>query len=135
MIAIVQQILQLVLAVALGALLGAERELAHKPAGLRTHMLVSLGACAFTIVSIENFEVDPARVAAAVVAGIGFIGAGTMIAEREKVVGVTTAASLWITAAAGLATGAGNIALAVVLSVLGAIVLSGKRMYHHLHRK
>lgn len=65
-------------------------------------MLVSLGSCLFTIVSLYEFSMDPARVAAGIVTGIGFIGAGTIIAEQYKVVGITTAASLWVTAAIGL---------------------------------
>jgi len=69
--------LSLILAVALGAVVGVEREITHKPAGLRTHMLVSLGSCLFTIVSV-SFSVDPARIAAGIVAGIGFIGAGAI---------------------------------------------------------
>ena len=74
----------LLLAVALGAVVGFERERIHKPAGLRTHMLVSLGSCLFTIISI-SFNTTPAQIAAGIVAGIGFIGAGTIWAEKDKV--------------------------------------------------
>jgi putative Mg2+ transporter-C (MgtC) family protein len=87
------------LAVLLGGVIGIEREITHKPAGLRTHMLVCLGSCLFTIISVHEFNVDPAKLAAGIVTGIGFIGAGAIIAERERVVGITTAASLWVTAA------------------------------------
>ncbi len=118
--------LSLLLAVALGAIVGIEREFTHKPAGLRTHMLVSLGSCLFTIVSV-GFSVDPARIAAGIVAGIGFIGAGTIWAEKDKVKGITTAASLWATAAIGLTTGIGDYPLAAVVTVLVVIILaSGK---------
>ncbi|MEJ5327244.1 MAG: MgtC/SapB family protein [Candidatus Bathyarchaeia archaeon] len=119
----VETLLSLLLAVALGACVGAERELTHKPAGLRTHMLVSLGACLFTIVSM-SFAVDPARIAAGIVAGIGFIGAGTIWGERDKVKGITTAASLWATAAIGLTTGIGDYPLAAVVTALVVIILA-----------
>jgi putative Mg2+ transporter-C (MgtC) family protein len=115
--------LSLLLAVAFGALVGIERELTHKPAGLRTHMLVSLGACLFTVVSV-SFAVDPARIAAGIVAGIGFIGAGTIWAEKDKVKGITTAASLWATAAIGLTAGIGDYPLAAVVTVLVVIILA-----------
>ena len=115
--------LSLLLAVALGALVGIEREMTAKPAGLRTHMLVSLGACLFTVVSV-SFEIDPARIAAGIVAGIGFIGAGTIWAEKDKVKGITTAASLWATAAIGLTAGIGDYPLAAVVTVLVVIILA-----------
>jgi putative Mg2+ transporter-C (MgtC) family protein len=115
--------LSLILAVGLGAMVGVERELTHKPAGLRTHMLVSLGACLFTIVSV-SFAVDPARIAAGIVTGIGFIGAGTIWGEKDKVKGITTAASLWATAAIGLTAGIGDYPLAVVVTILVVIILS-----------
>lgn len=116
-------VLRLVLAVVLGGVVGLERELTDKPAGLRTHMLVSLGSCLFTLVSVYDFSVDPARVAAGIVAGLGFIGAGTILAERDRVIGITTAASLWVTGAIGLATGVGNYLLAVVTTVLVFVIL------------
>jgi putative Mg2+ transporter-C (MgtC) family protein len=115
--------LSLLLAVALGAMVGVEREVTHKPAGLRTHMLVSLGAALFTIVSI-SFSIDPARIAAGIVAGIGFIGAGTIWAEKDKVKGITTAASLWATAAIGLTAGIGDYPLAAVVTFLVVIILA-----------
>jgi putative Mg2+ transporter-C (MgtC) family protein len=107
----------LILAVALGAVVGIEREMIHKHAGLRTHMLVCLGSCLFTIVSI-GFSLSPDRIAASIVAGIGFIGAGTIWAEKDKVQGITTAASLWATAAIGLAAGIGDYPLAAVVTLL-----------------
>lgn len=132
---IIEFVIRLILATFLGAIVGLEREITHKPAGLRTHMLVSLGACLFTIVSIYDFGVDPARVAAGIVTGIGFIGAGTIIAEREKVVGVTTAASLWATAAIGLAVGVGDYILSITATVLVFIVLSLRRAHMKLFIK
>ena len=118
--------LSLLLAVALGAAVGIEREFTHKPAGLRTHMLVSLGSCLFTIVSI-GFSLDPARIASGVVAGIGFIGAGTIWAEKDKVKGITTPASLWATAAIGLTAGIGDYPLAIVVTMLVVIILASNR--------
>ncbi len=122
----------LILAVFLGAVVGVERERTHKPAGLRTHMLVSLGASLFTIVSAFGFSEDPARIAAGIVAGIGFIGAGTIWAEKDKVKGITTAASLWATAAIGLATGIGDYPLAIVVTALVVVILSSKAILRKL---
>jgi putative Mg2+ transporter-C (MgtC) family protein len=114
--------LALLLAVALGAIVGVEREKSHKPAGLRTHMLVSLGACLFTMMS-THFGAQPAQVAGGIVAGIGFIGAGTIWAEKDKVQGITTAASLWATAAIGLTVGIGDYPLAAVVTALVVAIL------------
>jgi putative Mg2+ transporter-C (MgtC) family protein len=122
-----ETLLSLLLAVALGAVVGIEREIAHRPAGLRTHMLVSLGSCLFTIVSV-SFAMDPARIAAGIVAGIGFIGAGTIWGEKDKVKGITTAASLWSTAAIGLTTGIGDYPMAVVVTTLVVIILASNSL-------
>jgi putative Mg2+ transporter-C (MgtC) family protein len=119
--------LGLTLAVALGAIVGVEREVSHKPAGLRTHMLVSLGACLFTMMS-TSFDAQPAQVAGGIVAGIGFIGAGTIWAEKNKVEGITTAASLWATAAIGLTTGIGDYPLAAVVTLLVVIILASNSL-------
>ena len=107
----VQMFLRLLIAVVLGALVGYERERAGKPAGVRTHGMVSLGAALFAVVSIHGFggTSDPARVAAQIVTGIGFLGAGAILHQRSNVHGLTTAASLWVTAAVGLAVGVGMI--------------------------
>ncbi|HDH44205.1 MAG TPA: MgtC/SapB family protein [Thermococcus sp.] len=116
-------VIRLVVATVLGGLIGLERELHKKPAGLRTHMLVCLAACLFTVLSIDAFPMDPARVAASVVAGIGFIGAGTIIGEEDKIVGVTTAASLWVCASVGLAIGLGYLLLGFVSTLLTVFIL------------
>lgn len=126
--------ISLLLAVALGAIVGIEREVTHKPAGVRTHMLVSLGAALFTIVSI-SFSIDPARIASGIVAGIGFIGAGTIWAERDKVKGITTAASLWATAAIGLTTGVGDYPLAVLVTILVVVILASNSLLKKLGHK
>lgn len=101
--------IRLALAAVAGMVIGIERELRDQVAGLRTHMLVAVGACLFTIVGAYGFgdDSDPARVAAQVVTGIGFLGAGAIIREGVTVRGLTTAASLWVVAAAGTAVGLG----------------------------
>jgi putative Mg2+ transporter-C (MgtC) family protein len=113
-------VIRLVVAVLLGAIIGFERERDGKPAGIRTHGLVALGAALFTIVSIVGFggDADRARVASQVVVGIGFLGAGVILHGRETVHGLTTAASLWVTAALGLSVGTGQILLALATTVL-----------------
>ena len=123
-----EMILRFLLAVALGAGIGYQRERAGKTAGLRTHILVSSGAALFTLVSIYGFSgaiVDISRVAAGVVVGIGFIGAGVILrGQREKeVAGLTTAATIWITAAIGLAAGAGMYLISVIATAVAVGVL------------
>lgn len=121
-----EMVLRLLLAVGLAALIGLERQHAGKPAGLRTHLLVCIGAALFTIASIYGFgeSGDAARVAAGVVAGVGFLGAGAIISTREGIlVGLTTAASIWAVAAIGLAAGAGLYILAPVATAVVMIVL------------
>lgn len=120
---------RLALAVFLGAFIGIERELAHKPAGVRTHGLVALGAALFTIISKYAFRefwglpgFDPSRIASQVVVGVGFMGAGIIIFNQSRVRGLTTAAGLWVSAAIGMATGFGLFALAVFATILALIV-------------
>ena len=120
-----QMLLRLVIAAFVGALIGYERERKGKPAGVRTHGMVCLGAALFTVVSIYGFAApsDPTRVAAMVVSGIGFLGAGAILHQREDVHGLTTAASLWVTAAIGLAVGVGMIAMSLVTAILVFLLL------------
>lgn len=123
-----EMILRFLLAAGLGAGIGYQRERAGKAAGLRTHILVSSGAALFTLVSIYGFSgavVDISRVAAGVVVGIGFIGAGVILrGQREKeVAGLTTAATIWITAAVGLAVGAGMYLISVIATAVTVGVL------------
>lgn len=115
-------LIRLLIAVALGALVGFEREWSKKPAGLRTHILVSTGACLFTL-SIHYFQLDPVRITSHIVEGVGFIGAGTIIATKGKVKGITTVASLWAVSAIGLSVGAGSYALAFATAVLIFLIL------------
>lgn len=120
-------ILRLLLATALGAGIGYQRERSNKPAGLRTHALICLGCALFTVVSIFGFSdgVDTSRVAAAVVTGIGFIGAGVIFRgmRGDRVMGLTTAASVWVTAAIGLAAGVGMYLIAFIIAVVTVLVL------------
>ena len=122
----VEMVLRLLLAAALGAVIGYQRERAGKPAGLRTHILICVGVALFTIGSLYGFGAvaDPSRVAAGIVAGIGFIGAGAIIRTGEGIVaGLTTAATIWAVAAIGLAAGAGLYLVSAVTTVLILIVL------------
>jgi len=118
-------LLRLVVATLIGALVGYEREREGKPAGIRTHGMVSLGAALFTVVSLYGFggTGDSARVAAQIVSGIGFLGAGAILHEREAVRGLTTAASLWVTAAIGMAVGTGMLLMSAVTGVLVFVLL------------
>src|SRR5919202_5158819 len=124
----VELMLRILLAFLLGGLIGYEREIIQRPAGLRTHMLVAAGSAAFTIASIYAFVGqgtvrDPGRVAAQIVTGIGFLGAGTIWRTPSTVRGLTTAASIWLVAAAGLLAGAGMYAIAVFTTECGFITL------------
>lgn len=119
--------LRLTVGLILGAIIGFERELHRQPAGFRTHSLVSLGAALFTVVSAFGFAgplVDPTRIAAQIVSGIGFIGAGTILQYRGHIRGLTTAASLWSVAAIGTAAGAGLFVVAIVGTLLILVILS-----------
>lgn len=128
-----QLIIRIFVAALLGGLIGLEREYRAKEAGFRTHFLVALGSALFMLISQYGFEgiltsglnvrLDPARIAAQVVSGIGFIGAGTIIFTKHIVRGLTTAAGLWVTSAIGMATGAGLFTLSIVCTVLVLLCL------------
>ena len=116
------------LAFLLGGVIGYEREIIQRPAGLRTHMLVAAGSAAFTLASVYAFEGqgtvrDPARLAAQIVTGVGFLGAGTIWRTPSTVRGLTTAASIWLVAAAGLLAGAGMYLIAIFTTICGFITL------------
>jgi putative Mg2+ transporter-C (MgtC) family protein len=127
----IDTIVRLLIAAGMGAAIGAERELHEHAAGLRTHMLVGVGACLFTLVSAFGFESfsgssDPSRVAAQIVTGIGFLGAGAILHEGLTIKGLTTAASLWVVAAIGMAVGLGMYwasGVAVAISIISLWVL------------
>lgn len=124
-------VLRLLLAAILGAALGIEREKAHKSAGLRTHMLVAMGAALFVLLAVQSeFDHEPlARLLQGVIAGIGFLCAGAILkSERdEQVRGLTTAAGLWMTTGVGLACGLGHEVMAVLATVLMLVVLRMER--------
>ena len=119
--------LRLIYAGILVGIIGFQRERYNKPAGLRTHILICMGSALFTVASVYGFagNVDPARVAAGVVTGIGFIGAGVIFRgmKGDKVVGITTAASIWITAAIGITAGVGMYIIAGVVTLITFLVL------------
>ena len=128
-----QMLLRLLMATALGGLVGFEREREGKPAGVRTHGMVALGAALYTAVSLYGFGAssDPTRVAAMIVSGIGFLGAGAILQERGSIHGLTTAASLWVTAAIGLAVGVGMTSMSLVTTALVFLLLRfGPRSKH-----
>jgi putative Mg2+ transporter-C (MgtC) family protein len=129
-----EALLRLSLAAVLGGMIGFERELREREAGLRTHLLVSLGSALFTIVSAYGFRdfltsgavvvrTDPTRIAAQIVTGIGFLGAGAIIRQGFSVRGLTTAATLWVVAAVGLACGAGYYSAAALSTALVLLAL------------
>lgn len=133
-------ILSITIAALLGGAIGLEREYREKAAGFRTHFLVGLGAALFMILSAHGFDaivgtpgirLDPSRIASQVVTGIGFIGAGTIIFQKHKVEGLTTAAGLWVTAAIGMAAGSGMYILATAATVLVLICLEAMAFVHH----
>lgn len=131
-------IARLLISVVLGGIIGFEREITGKPAGLRTHIFVSMGACLFTISSFYLLPTgisgafDATRIAAGVVAGIGFIGGGSIIASRGDVRGVTTAASLWVTASLGLMIGLGSYLLPIIATIIAFLVLRLSKIEHKL---
>lgn len=141
----IDYLIRISVALALGFILGLERELTNKYAGLRTHILVCLGACAFTIISIYGFPSyatgdniildqatgirDTGRVAAQVVSGIGFIGAGAVLRNGPMIIGLTTAATLWISAAIGMTCGVGMYDVAAVTTIASVAVLTLIRIF------
>jgi len=123
-------VIRLVLATLLGGFIGLERQFHRRSAGWRTHILVCLGSCLIMLTSLYIFDIyksqvslDPARIAAGVVTGIGFLGAGAIIRDREGVKGLTTAASVWLVAGIGLAVGCGFYTAGLVSTVIAVIVL------------
>jgi putative Mg2+ transporter-C (MgtC) family protein len=134
---------RLFLAAILGGVIGYQREAAERPAGFRTHILVSIGSTLIMLISLHFSgleKADPSRIAAGAITGIGFLGAGTIIRQGNIVIGLTTAASLWTTAAIGFAIGSGYYTGALVATVLTLIVLVffkkfEKKMIKHSHRQ
>ena len=134
------EIARLSIAALLGGIVGLERQQRHKSAGLRTHILVSLGSCLVMLISYKLYagvqgltNADPARLAAQVVSGIGFLGAGTIMKEGLTIKGLTTAASLWVVAGVGLAVGAGYYVGAVTTTVLSVLALTYLPRFERLY--
>ena len=132
-------IVSILVAAFLGGAIGLEREFRAKEAGFRTHFLVGLGSALFMILSAHGFDavvgtpgirLDPSRIAAQVVSGIGFIGAGTIILQKHAVRGLTTAAGLWVTSAIGMTAGSGMYVLAATATALVLICLEGMNVVH-----
>jgi putative Mg2+ transporter-C (MgtC) family protein len=122
----VDYVWRLLLAAGLGAALGVEREYRQKPAGLRTNILIAVGSALFTIMSAamaRNSGGDPGRIAAQIVTGIGFLGGGAIMRNRDTVHGMTTAATIWVNAAIGVAAGTGQYSLATFTAALTLVVL------------
>ncbi len=125
-----QIIIRLVLSVFLGGLIGFERQIHRRTAGFRTHILVSLGSCLIMLTSLYVFDIysskvdlDPTRIAAGVITGIGFLGAGSIIRDSQGIIGLTTAASLWVVAGIGLAIGCGFYTAGIFTTALALISL------------
>lgn len=119
-----QDSLSLLIAFALGAAIGIERELSDKAAGLRTNILICVGAALFTLVSMHVFDIRDAHIPAQILAGVGFLGAGAIMRDGEHVTGLTTAATIWVVAAVGMTVGFGHHALAASATVLVLVVQS-----------
>lgn len=127
--------IRLVVAMILGGIIGLERDYRAKDAGFRTHFLVAIGSALFTLISMYGFEdgvKDTSRVAAQVVSGIGFLGAGLIVFQKNVIRGLTTAAGLWVTAAVGMACGTGQYYLAVFVTALMLVGL--EVLSHFFHR-
>lgn len=133
----IEQLARVALAAGLGGAIGTERELADQPAGLRTHMLLSIGACLFTVVSAYAFGSgsDPSRLAAQIVTGIGFLGGGAILRHGASIRGLTTAASIWATCAVGVAVGTGRYVLSLGGTVLILATLAVLRALRNVVRK
>lgn len=128
--------LRLICAAAAGALLGLDRELRHRKVGMRTYMIVSLGAAGFTLITMEmsmeaqalELGADPTRIMQGLVGAIGFLGAGAIIQGDEQVGGMATAASLWVAGGVGMASGLGYYVHAVLLALIAAVILAMSRV-------
>ena len=124
---------RLLLAARLGAAIGVEGELRQKAAGLRTNMLIAVGSALFTVVSIELARAGgtPDRIAAQIVSGIGFLGAGSILRSGKSVHGMTTAATIWVNSAVGMAAGAGLYGIATVATIITLVVLAALPFVEH----
>ena len=132
-LALADMLLRLGAAAGLAALIGLEREISRRPAGLRTHMLVSLGAAGFMLVGYEilfatavgdpSARIDPTRIVEGVIGGIGFLGAGSIIQSRGSIQGITTGAAIWLAGAIGVACATGNLVLAALITGIALVIV------------
>lgn len=140
-IPVLDMLTRLAVAAGLALLLGLERELRGKPAGLRSHMLVSLGSATFIIIGLSilfataegdpSARVDPSRVVEGVIGGIGFLGAGSIIRSGGQIQGITTGASIWLAGAIGVSAGINNFPLAIMVTVIALIIMTGLGRFEH----
>ena len=125
----VELIARIILSIILSAIIGYEREITHKPAGFRTYMFIGMGSCLFTIASLYLFpsqfleSIDVTRIAAGIETGTAFIGAGSIIARKGDITGVTTAASMWVVSAIGLMVGLGTYLIPIVTTIIAFTIL------------
>ncbi len=134
-LALTDMLLRLVAAAGLGGVIGLDRELRGRAAGLRTHMLVALGASAFLLVGYQilfataegdpSARIDPTRIVEGVIGGIGFLGAGSIIRSGGTIQGITTGAAIWVSGAIGVACATGNVPLAAMVTVLATVIIVG----------
>ncbi|MBU5678282.1 MAG: MgtC/SapB family protein [Candidatus Aenigmarchaeota archaeon] len=123
-----ENIVLIIIALLLSSIIGWEREKRHKPAGLRTHVLVCISTCALVIITKNHIPYDYARIIQGIITGIGFIGAGSIIAQRKQVVGITTAASILFVAVLGIIIGLGEVLLAIFITILSFLILKYFRL-------
>ena len=116
-------LLRLIFAVVCGGLIGLEREVVHKPAGVRTHMLVCLGSALFVLITFDTLPNETARIIAGIATGIGFLGAGTIFKAKNDVHGFTTTASIWTVSAVGLSIGLGYYLMTIIAVILVLLIL------------
>ena len=128
MVEYIDALLRLVLSVIAGGFIGIEREVVHKPAGVRTHMLFCLGSALFVLVTIEALPGEAGRIIAGIATGIGFLGAGTIFRSKSEVHGLTTAASIWAVAGVGIAIGLGYYLMTIIAVALILIILQLNKM-------
>lgn len=126
------ELLLIFISVVLGIIIGAEREYRNKSAGLRTFILICFGSCLFTILSIKIGVDDPDRIAANIITGIGFLGAGVIFKGDNKIDGITTATTIWATASIGMAVGSGYVYLSILGTVLVLLILSSLTYFERL---
>lgn len=142
MLSIENIVLRLFVAAILGGIIGYEREINERPAGFRTHILVSMGSCLMMLVStdaylyLDGLSFDPQRIASQVVSGVSFIGAGTIMVNKDRISGLTTAATIWVSAAMGLSIGIGYYTAALTTTLISIILLMlAGRVEHKLNKK